>query len=133
MHRGMRAVCHTALVGFVVLSGLLALTTLVVPLTLEAFWPWLAVLLYLFGLITPNFNAIVLEPMGEIAGFASSVHGFVTTMFAAIGGWIVGSAYDGTLVPFAVGFTVLSTLALVLIYAAEGRSGMFVDVQKQTA
>ena len=91
--------------------------------------PWLAALFYLFGLIGPNFNAITLEPMGAIAGLASSVLGFMTTALAALGGGLIGAAYDGSLLPFAAGFALLSGGAVGLVYLAEGRAGMFTNRQ----
>lgn len=125
LKRGMRPVCHTALLAFVALSIALALVTSQITPPAYVFLPWLASLFYLFGLITPNFNAIVLEPMGDIAGLAASILGFTTTLLAALGGWLIGGAYNGTLFPFALGFAMLSSAALVLVLMVEGRSGMF--------
>ena len=131
MRRGMRVVCHFALAGFVVLSVLLLLAAYLAPPSLAVFLPWLGLLFYLFGLVSPNLNAIVLEPMGEIAGLAASVLGFTTTILAAVGGWLIGSAYDGTLLPFATGFVVLSTAALGFVVVAEGPNGMFTNRSAQ--
>ena len=39
----------------------------------------MALTLFCFGLIMPNFNALAMEPMGRIAGTASSFYGAVTT------------------------------------------------------
>ena len=47
------------------------------------------------------------------------------TSIATFGGWVVGRAYDATLLPFALGFTILSSLALLLIVLVEGPGGMF--------
>ncbi len=127
MRRGMRTVCHVALAGFVILAGLLAVVTWFSVPPLGLFMAWLGCLFYLFGLVTPNFNAIVLEPMGEIAGLAASVLGFSTTLLAAGGGWLIGSAYDGTLFPLAAGFTLFGGVALVLVFSVEGPAGMFRD------
>ena len=49
--------------------------------------------LFCFGLIMPNFNAIAMEPMGRIAGTASSFVGAVTTGVAAGLGLYVGQQY----------------------------------------
>ena len=125
MSRGMRRVCHVALVGFVILSALLAVAAYVSPPSLPVLIVWLGLLFFLFGLIGPNFNAIALEPMGAIAGLAASIFGFANTSIAALGGWLIGGSYDGTLFPFALGFTLLSSFALLLIFLVEGRAGMF--------
>ena len=125
LRRGMRRVCHGALVAFVGVSAVLFTTTLFVHPPAFLFLGCLAVLFFLFSLITPNLNAIALEPMGAIAGLASSMVGFVTTLMAAFLGWQFGAAYDGTLVPFSLSFFSLGSACLLLIYSVEGRSGMF--------
>lgn len=125
VRRGMRRVCHSALVAFVVVSGLLFLTTLFVHPPALVFLGCLACLFFLFSMITPNLNAIALEPMGAIAGLASSMVGFITTLLAAFLGWQFGAAYDGTLVPFSLSFFSLSIACLLLIYSVEGKAGMF--------
>lgn len=125
LRRGMRRVCHSALIAFVGLSAVLFVTTLFVHPPAMVFLGCLAALFFLFSLITPNLNAIALEPMGAIAGLASSMVGFVTTFLAALLGWAFGSAYDGTLVPFSLSFLVLSTCSLLFVFSVEGRAGMF--------
>lgn len=125
LRRGMRRVCHGALLAFVVLSAVLLMTTLLVHPPAYVFLGCLAALFFLFSLITPNLNAIALEPMGAIAGLASSMVGFVTTILAAVLGWLFGSAYDGTLIPFSLSFFILSLLCLLLVFSVEGRAGMF--------
>ena len=56
----------------------------------------LAISLFCFGLMMPNFNAIAMEPMGRIAGTASSFIGALTTALAALGGYWIGRAFDGS-------------------------------------
>ena len=55
-------------------------------------------------------NALALQPMGHIAGFASSVTGGVSTVFAAILASFVNQLFDGTPLPL-----VISSLAMVCI------------------
>ncbi len=125
LRRGMRRVCHGALLAFVALSAVLLTITFFGHPPAIVFLGCLAGLFFLFSLITPNLNAIALEPMGAIAGLASSMVGFITTILAAILGWLFGSAYDGTLIPFSLSFFILSLLCLLLVYSVEGRAGMF--------
>ena len=122
---GMRRVCHGALIAFVVVSAALFITTLTLHPPALVFLGCMAVLFFLFSLITTNLNAIALQPMGAIAGLASSMVGFLTTLIAAVLGWLFGSAYDGTLVPFALCFFSLSIISLLLVFSAEGQAGMF--------
>lgn len=79
----------------------------------------LASLNFIFSLAAPNFNALAMGPMGKIAGTASSFTGAVTTALSAVFGLIVGQAYDGTVLPLAVGYAVLGTVAVGAVYWTE--------------
>jgi DHA1 family bicyclomycin/chloramphenicol resistance-like MFS transporter len=73
----------------------------------------------------PNFNALAMEPQGHNAGMASSLIGFTTTAGGALFGGAVGYLFDGTVVPLAVGFAVLSLLAFAAVASVEGRHGLY--------
>jgi DHA1 family bicyclomycin/chloramphenicol resistance-like MFS transporter len=60
-----------------------------------------------------NLNALALEPMGHIAGTASSLMGSLATVGGAVGGALIGQLYNGTAVP--VTFCVALTLGLAAI------------------
>jgi MFS transporter, DHA1 family, multidrug resistance protein len=117
---GMRRISHWGLVGFVAVSlAHLAIALLFGPPPLAVFVVLLAAALFCFGLIMPNFNAIAMEPMGRIAGTASSFVGAVTTATAAAGGFFIGRAFDGGVVPLLAGFAAGGVLGLVLVLAIE--------------
>ena len=40
--------------------------------------------MFCFGLIAGNFGSMAMEPMGHIAGTASSAQGFISTTFGAL-------------------------------------------------
>ena len=122
---GMRPVGHWALVLFVISSAFMALVTFYSVPPLSLFLPWLTAVFCFFNLITPNFTALVLEPMGHIAGLANSMLGFFTSLLAALRGGIVGGAYDGSPFPFCLGFFLLSGGALVIVVWAEGQAWLF--------
>ncbi|MBW9062076.1 multidrug effflux MFS transporter [Rhizobium herbae] len=116
---GMRRLSHGALIGFALASFLWAMASLfgVLPL-------WLFVVLYgaamfQFGLIGPNFNAMAMEPLGHVAGTASSVLGFTQTIGGATIGALIGQAFDGTVTPLAMGFLSVSVIGLVFVLIAE--------------
>jgi DHA1 family bicyclomycin/chloramphenicol resistance-like MFS transporter len=50
-----------------------------------------------------NLNALALEPLGHVAGTASSLMGALATVGGAVGGAIIGQLFDGTAVPVALG------------------------------
>jgi DHA1 family bicyclomycin/chloramphenicol resistance-like MFS transporter len=74
---------------------------------------------FCFGLIGPNFNALAMEPMGSIAGSASSFIGFYTTAAGAIFGWMVGQSFDGSVRPLTIGFTALGVSGLIAVLITE--------------
>lgn len=118
MRLGMRRISHAALLGFVGVSLVhLGIVVAIGRPPLPVFVLMLALALFCFGLLMPNFNAIAMEPMGRIAGTASSFVGCVTTALAAAIGLVIGQSYDGTVVPLVAGFAGcgLAGLAIVLL------------------
>lgn len=71
------------------------------------------------GILFGNFNALALEPLGHIAGIASSVIGALSTVISIILGYTVGNAYDVTVTPLVTGFGFLSLLGLFVVYWTE--------------
>lgn len=123
-HYGMRRVSHCALVGLSAASLLLVACAPFQP-PLIVFAGLASVIFFSVGLIFPNFNAIAMQPLGSVAGMASSIIGFYTTASGALFGWFVGNAFDGTVLPLAIGFAVLSVSALITVRIAEGSNGLF--------
>jgi DHA1 family bicyclomycin/chloramphenicol resistance-like MFS transporter len=70
--------------------------------------------------VVSNFNAIAMEPLGDVAGTASSLMGSYTTLSGALFGTLVGQFFDQTALPLGIGFVVFSLSALFLITATEG-------------
>lgn len=70
--------------------------------------------LFCIGLLFPNFNTLAITPLGHIAGLAGSVISTVQNFMAVAIGTLIGQAYDGTLFPLALGFTVCSLMSLVI-------------------
>lgn len=116
---GMRRVSHAAILGFLVSGAIHAGLALTVGVPLGLFVTLLSVSLFCFGLMMPNFNALAMEPMGRIAGTASSFVGAVTTALGAGLGLWIGQAYDGTIVPLTVGFAALGFMGLVVVLVTE--------------
>ena len=118
---GMRRLSHFGMVGF----------TLMGAAQVAAGYAWDGVppvILYctllglaqaLFAITVPNFNSIAMEPMGAVAGTASSFIGFYTTLFGAALGVVVGRSFDGTVLPLGFGYMVLGLAAVVMVLIAE--------------
>lgn len=116
---GMRRVSHAALIGYLAVSLALALAGFPELPPLFVLVLFLAASFFCFGLIAPNFNALAMEPMGHIAGMASSFIGFYTTAAGALFGWLVGQAFDGTVRPLTIGFAVFGVLSLATVLVTE--------------
>jgi MFS transporter, DHA1 family, multidrug resistance protein len=119
---GMRRLSHGALIGFCLLSALhLALAWAMGGAT--PFWLFFLLIVptfCLFGFIGTNFNALAMDPLGHVAGTASSILGFGQTLGGGLLGAALGYVYDGSIVPLFAGFVVLSLCSLALVFAAEG-------------
>ena len=74
---------------------------------------------FLISFALPNFNALALQPLGAIAGTASSFLGFYTTILGAFCGFVIGHAFDGTVMPVAYGYALLGALALLTVAWTE--------------
>lgn len=116
---GMRRVSHLALLGLIALCGLMAAFGYPERPPLALFCLFMTAVFFCFGLIAPNFNALAMEPMGHIAGTASSFIGFYTTGAGAIFGYLVGQSFNGTVRPLAIGFTLLAIGALIAVLITE--------------
>jgi len=118
MKLGMHSLAHRALGLMMALSWLF----LVIAWLFGGHPPlWLfmvicCALFFCIGILFGNLNAIAMEPLGHVAGTAASVIGSTTTLLAAALGFLIGRAYDGSLLPIASGFASL-TVASVLIIA----------------
>ncbi|KMS61817.1 MULTISPECIES: multidrug effflux MFS transporter [Sphingobium] len=93
---------------------------------IEAGWESLAAFMVLQSLAmlaiaftASNFSAISMEPFSKGAGIASSFQAFLTTAVSATLGSLVGRAFDGTVLPLALGMVCFGCVALAIIAWAE--------------
>ena len=114
---GVVKLSHGALRVLIAVSGLHGTLALLGWVDLPTFVVLESVTLFAFGFVGANFNAIAMEPMGHIAGTASSVLGATTTMLSATLGLAIGQLFDGTVVPLTVGTCVLGLVALGILRA----------------
>jgi DHA1 family bicyclomycin/chloramphenicol resistance-like MFS transporter len=114
---GMRVISHGALLGYVLVAGIMLAAVKLQMLPLPLFMVLSALMMFAFGLMISNFTALAMEPQGRIAGTASSLYGSITTLLGIGIGTKMGQDFDGTLLPFATGFFLctLASLAVVLV------------------
>ena len=114
MRLGSRRILLFALTAFTIAS----ITHLAVALTLgESLWLFVALqamTMIFFGLIGANAGALSMEPLGHIAGTASSLQGVMTTIGGAIIGFLIGQQFNGTTIPFHLGFALCGVASLAM-------------------
>nr|AIA15390.1 drug resistance transporter, Bcr/CflA subfamily [uncultured bacterium] len=118
---GMRRLSQTALLGFVGITFLWLVVQLLssTPMPFLLFLAFFAVAMFLFGLIASNFNSLAMEPLGHVAGTASSVLGFMGTIGGAIIGAAIGQAFNGTATPMVAGFFTVAVIGLMFVLLGE--------------
>ena len=120
MRFGSKRLLLLALAGFTLVALIhLAAAEAVVREDIWMFVILQAATMSFFGLIGANAGALAMEPLGHIAGTASSVQGVITTIGGALIGFAIGQQFDGTTLPFLIGFAACGTAALAIAFWAN--------------
>ncbi|MEN2786993.1 multidrug effflux MFS transporter [Sphingomonas qilianensis] len=115
----------TRLISQAAVFGLIALSLVhlaVIGAGLESLWtyiPFQALSMTCIGLCGSNFGAMAMEPVGHIAGTASSIQGFITSIGAVVVGSLIGQSYNGTTFPLAIGYLGIGLAVLAIVYVVE--------------
>jgi MFS transporter, DHA1 family, multidrug resistance protein len=134
MRLGSRRILLIALSVFTALGALHLGVAATVGESIWVFVALQALTMACFGLIGANAGALAMEPLGHIAGTASSLQGLITTVGGALIGFAVGQSFNGTTLPFLAGFTLCGGAALLVSLWAnrrpsrDSRDEMEVDV-----
>jgi DHA1 family bicyclomycin/chloramphenicol resistance-like MFS transporter len=115
---GPARLARRALHAMIATSALAAALAVSDRLSLPAFELLSCLTMMSFGFVGSNLNAVAMEPMGHLAGTASSVIGAVSTVASAILGGVVGHLFDGTARPLLVATLVLAVVARGLLLLA---------------
>jgi DHA1 family bicyclomycin/chloramphenicol resistance-like MFS transporter len=116
---GMRRLSHFALLVYTGMAAVLLTLSMAGFMPLWLFFSLLSVIMFMFGWAASNMNSLSMEPLGAVAGTASSVFGFIQTVGGALIGSFIGQQFDGTVVPVATGYFAMGTLAIVCVLVAE--------------
>ena len=123
MRLGAKRILIGALAAFTAAAALHLTVAELFGETIWSFALFQAGTMIFFGLIGANAGALAMEPLGHIAGTASSLQGVITTIGGALIGLVIGQQFNGTTLPFLIGFTVSGAAALaVAIWANRGPS-----------
>jgi DHA1 family bicyclomycin/chloramphenicol resistance-like MFS transporter len=117
---GTRVISQAGLIALISLS----IAHLIVERAgLETLWLYVgfqALSMTCIGLCGSNFGAMAMQPVGHIAGTASSIQGFITSTGAVAVGSAIGQAYDGTTLPLAIGYLCIGVGAFAVVLFVEG-------------
>jgi MFS transporter, DHA1 family, multidrug resistance protein len=117
---GMKYISQRALGVFCATAALMLMFGYLQLMPVWLFFGLSATLFFTFSMIMPNFGALAMEPLGDVAGTAASAQGVMQMVIGAAIGTYIGQQYDGTTVPMAFGMLALSVCAMGLI-AVVGR------------
>ncbi|WP_029040848.1 multidrug effflux MFS transporter [Cucumibacter marinus] len=124
---GMRPLSHGALLVFTAVSIILYSWSLMAVVPFWWFMVLFASMMVCFGFIGNNFNSMAMEPLGNVAGTASSVFGSVQTVGGALIGALVGQQFDGTISPIIFGYMACAIVGIIMVAVAE--DGRFFKTQ----
>jgi DHA1 family bicyclomycin/chloramphenicol resistance-like MFS transporter len=116
---GMRRLSHGAMTAFLVITTLWLIAALSGFMPLWLFIPALSLTLLAQGLAWGNIGALAMEPLGAVAGTASAVFGTFQTAGAAVLGYVIAQAFDGTTTPVILAFFVFGLLVMGCFLIAE--------------
>ena len=116
---GTRRISHSALIAFIMVSGLHLLCAANGIETIWSFAFFQALTMGCFALAGSNFGSMAMEPVGHIAGTASAIQGTISSVGGAIIGVIIGQSFDGTTVPVAAGFFIIGLLSMLVVFITE--------------
>lgn len=117
---GTRLISQAAVLALI---GLSLLHVGIIAVGHESLWTYMvfqALSMTCIGLCGSNFGAMAMEPVGHIAGTASSIQGFITSVGAVVVGSLIGQSYDGTTYPLAIGYLGIGVVVLAVVYWVEG-------------
>jgi len=114
---GMRRLVTLGMVGHILAASLAVVGFFWLPGNhFEVFIFWQFMVIWLSGLCIGNLNAMALEPMGHIAGFAASFTGFIATIIAAFAATVSGWIFDGSPVPLVIQCLAMAIVGLYFMY-----------------
>jgi len=78
-----------------------------------------AVQFFAIGFLFGNLRAIAMQPVGHIAGIASAITGFVSTLMSIPISIYIGGFVKTSVLPMFIGFTICSLISIGILYALK--------------
>lgn len=109
-----------SLLALLVLSGCSLVFALVAGWVPQAagLWPFMVYLIiafFCFGVLFGGFSTLAVQPLGHIAGVATSVISSLQTLVSTLVGGIIGWCYNGTVLPLVWGFFLCGAVSLAIM------------------
>ncbi len=117
---GTRLISQSAVLALITLSVIHVIVIEAGLETLTSYIVFQALSMTCIGLCGSNFGAMAMEPVGHIAGTASSLQGFITSLGAVVVSLVIGQSYSGTTLPLAIGYLGIGLALIAIIYVIEG-------------
>jgi DHA1 family bicyclomycin/chloramphenicol resistance-like MFS transporter len=119
---GMEVICKLAFTSQIVWSGLFCLYFINgSELSLNGLLVYIVPVLFLMGLTFGNLQSVAMEPMGAIAGTASTVIGSLMTAISLAVGIVFSQFMVGSPGPLIVNFFLTGLIALILISTTKSQ------------
>lgn len=115
---GSARLVHRAL-NIIILSSLAFLLLHFLTSTSPPLWAfvvYMTLVMFCYGLLFGNMTSLTMEPMGHIAGSASSIINSLSTTIAIVLATVIGSQLTDTVFPVVAGFGVMCVIAWILNY-----------------
>ncbi|WP_343303347.1 MFS transporter [Chitinophaga niabensis] len=116
---GARRTIKWLVVLYTIIAGILLLLTAVLgdPPTMPVFFIAITLLMALNLAIEPNSSALGLEPMGEMAGMASSVYGTAFFFIGASLGSVISYLMVKGIFPLAISYFIIGVISVILVFS----------------
>jgi DHA1 family bicyclomycin/chloramphenicol resistance-like MFS transporter len=118
LYFGMELIMFRAAVGMVLATAVAAVVALIFQgqPPLWFFMIGCAACFFCIGLLFGNINAMALQPLGHVAGTASSIVGSLSNLIAVALGIFIGQRFDNSVTPLLLGFSLLALLSVVIMH-----------------
>ena len=115
---GSTTLVHRALITMISISSLLLMMSYWWPASppLFVYLVYLLIMMFNFGLLFGNIMSLAMQPMGDVAGSASSLVGAVGTLIAIFIATLIGSQLADNSLTLVAGFLICCSIAFMLNY-----------------
>ena len=113
--------CLISLSGLIMFSSLFLTYCLLIDYEPKIFivMTYLSSVFFCFGVLFGNLNALAVQPLGHIAGVATSVISAIQTLISVFIGGFIGHLYNGSVIPLTIGFLTCASVSIILVLRAK--------------